>query len=52
MIYMSKFLIKLKNKNKEELIEKKKRRNIYRGVSKNGNMWQLIIFLKHSKAYI
>ena len=49
---MNKFLIKQKKNNNNEIIEKKKRGSMYRGVSKNGNSWQVIIFSKYSKGYI
>lgn len=52
IIYMNSYFIKpkiLKKKNKN--IEKK-RRSKYRGVSKNGNRWQAIMYSKKNKAYI
>ena len=52
MVYMNKFLIKQKKKNNDVILEKKKRSSLYRGVSKNGNNWQVIIFSKHSKGYV
>ena len=52
LIYMNKFLIKPKFKNNDVVVEKKKRSSIYRGVSKNGNNWQVIISSKYNKGYI
>jgi len=52
MIYINKLLIKPKNKKKDMILLKKKRNSIYRGVSKNGNKWQVIIFSKYKKSYI
>ena len=45
MIYIKKLLLKPKN-TKKDIIPKEKRRNsIYRGVSKNGNKWEVIVYL-------
>ena len=52
LIYMNKILIKPKVKNNDVVVEKKKRSSLYRGVSKNGNSWQVIISSKYSKGYI
>ena len=52
MIYMNKFLIKQKIKKNDETFERKKRSSIYRGVSRNGNSWQVIIYSKYSKGYV
>ena len=52
MIYMNKLLIKPKNKKKDIIPQEKRRKSIYRGVSKNGNKWQVIIYSKYSKKYI
>ena len=52
MIYINKLLIKPKKAKKDMIIQKRKRHSIYRGVSKNGNKWQVIIFSKYKKAYI
>lgn len=51
-IYMNKLLIKPKIKPKEIIFKKKKRSSRYRGVSKNGNKWQVIISSKYNKGYI
>ena len=51
MIFMNKSLIKQKTKKKDIMIEKK-RKSRYRGVSKNGNKWQVIIFSKNNNGYI
>lgn len=50
MVFINKSLIKPKKKNKE--IKEKKRRSRYRGVSKNGNKWQAIMFYNKNKGYI
>lgn len=52
LIYMNKFLFKPKIKNNDVIVEKKKRSSLYRGVSKNGSNWQVIISSKYSKGYI
>ena len=52
MIYINSLLFKPKNKNKDMILQKNKRNSIYRGVSKNGNKWQVIISSKYKKAYI
>ena len=52
IIFMNTFLFKNKNKKKEICIEKKKRSSIYRGVSKNGSNWQVIIHHKNNNRYI
>lgn len=51
LIFMNKSLIKPKNTN-NDVVAKKRRRSIYRGVSKNGNNWQVIVYSKNSKGYI
>lgn len=50
-IFMNKLLIKKKSK-KKDIIKKKCRKSLYRGVSKNGNKWQTIISYKYFKGYI
>ena len=52
MIYMNAYLIKPKNKKKNSIEGERKRSSKYRGVSKNGNQWQAIMFSKKNKAYI
>ena len=52
MIYMNKSLIKQKIKKNDGIICKKKRSSLYRGVSKNGNYWQVIISSKYGKGYV
>lgn len=52
LIYINKFLIKPKFKNNDVVVEKRKRSSLYRGVSKNGNNWQVIISSKYNKGYI
>lgn len=52
IIYMNKFLFKPKYKNNEVVVEKRKRSSFYRGVSKNGSSWQVILSSKDSKGYI
>ena len=51
LIYINKSLLKQKNKKNEEVVEKRKRSSIYRGVSRNGNSWQVILSLKNDKLY-
>ena len=48
---MNKSLIKPKKKI-NDVVVKKRRRSIYRGVSKNGNNWQVIVYSKNNKGYI
>ena len=52
MIYMNKSLIIQKIKKNDGIICKKKRSSLYRGVSKNGNYWQVIISSKYGKGYV
>ena len=52
LIYINKSLLKQKNKKNEGVVEKRKRSSLYRGVSKNGNNWQVIINSKYNKGYI
>lgn len=52
LIYMNKSLLKHKNKKNEGVVDKRKRSSIYRGVSKNGNNWQVIIYSKYRKGYV
>jgi hypothetical protein len=52
MIYMNSYLIKPKNIKKNSVEGEKKRSSKFRGVSKNGNQWQAIMFSKKNKAYI
>ena len=52
MIYINSLLFKSKNTNKDMILQKKKRSSLYRGVSKNGNKWQVIISSKYKKAYV
>ena len=52
MIFMNKSLIKGKNKKRDFIRENKNRRSIYRGVSKNGNKWQVIVYSKYLNGYI
>ena len=49
---MNKFLLKPKIKKKEINIDKNKRSSRYRGVSKNGNKWQVIVSSKFKKGYV
>lgn len=51
LVFMNKGLIKQKKKS-TDIIEKKGRKSLYRGVSKNGNNWQVIISNKNNNAYI
>ena len=41
-----------KNKNKLNIIRRGKRGSKYRGVSRNGNQWQVLIMSKNSKSYV
>ena len=50
MVFMNKNLIKPKIK-KKDILEKKKRKSIYRGVSKNGKKWQTIIISNKKNEY-
>lgn len=52
MIFMNKCLIKQKKKNINIIKEKKLRKSLYRGVSKNGKKWQTIVSSKYFKGYI
>lgn len=52
MIYINSLLFKPKNTNKDMILQKKKRSSIYRGVSKDGNKWQVIIPSKYKKSYV
>jgi hypothetical protein len=52
IIYINKFLFKPKNKNNDVVVKEKKRSSLYRGVSKNGKNWQVIISSNNSKGYI
>ena len=52
IIFINKCLIKQKNKNKNIIKEKKLRKSLYRGVSKNGKKWQTIVSSKYFKGYI
>ena len=52
IIYMNSYLIKPKNIKKNNIEGEKKRSSKYRGVSKNGNQWQAIMFSKKNKSYI
>ena len=49
---MNTVLFKPKNKKQERCINKKKRSSLYRGVSKNGCNWQVIIHSKCNKGYV
>ena len=49
VVYINKFLINKKNIKKNA---EKKRRSRYRGVSKNGNGWQVIMKFKEKHSYI
>jgi len=51
-IYMNKFIIKKKKIIKKNKIDKRKRNSKYRGVSKNGNGWQVLIMYNKNKSYI
>ena len=46
------FLRAKKNLNKLTFISRGQRGSKYRGVSKNGNQWQVLIMIKKSKSYI
>ena len=52
MVYMNEILMKQNIKKKDIIFGKKKRSSIYRGVSKNGNKWQVIISSKDNRRYI
>ena len=52
MIYINKLLIKPKKRKKVLISPERKRNSIYRGVSKNGNKWQVIVHSKYFKGYI
>ena len=52
MIYINKLIIKPKIKKNDIVLERKKRSSLYRGVSKNGSNWQVIISSKYNKGYI
>ena len=52
MIYINKSLIKRKKEKNLFLQKQKRRSSLYRGVSKNGNKWQVIIYSKYHKGYI
>ena len=58
-VYVNRFLLnspssskKLKKLNKIAFIGKSKRSSRYRGVSRNGNQWQVLIMLKRGKSYV
>ena len=42
----------IKEFNKKIFIKKSKRSSIYRGVSKNGNQWQVLMMINKNKSYI
>ena len=42
----------IKEFNKKIFIKKSKRSSIYRGVSKNGNEWQVLMMINKNKSYI
>ena len=48
---MNKCLIKTKTK-KEDIMKEKKRKSLYRGVSRNGNKWQTIISFNKKIEYL
>ena len=52
IIYMNSYLIKPKILKKKNKSIENKRSSKYRGVSKNGNRWQAIMYSKKHKAYI
>jgi len=45
-------LTSFKNKSKLTIMRKGKRGSKYRGVSRNGNQWQVLIMFKNSKSYV
>ena len=49
-VYMNKFILENK-KIKKTQIDKRKRSSKYRGVSKNGNGWQVLMMYKRNKSY-
>ena len=58
-VYVNRYLLKspsssknLKKLNKIAFIGKTKRSSRYRGVSRNGNQWQVLIMLKRGKSYV
>lgn len=58
-VYVNSYLLnspssskKLKKLNKIAFIGKSKRSSRYRGVSRNGNQWQVLIMLKRGKSYV
>jgi len=59
MVYVNTFLLKsystskkIKKFNKVVFIGRNERSSRYRGVSKNGNQWQVLIMINKSKYYI
>ena len=52
LVYANKSLIKPKLQKKNCSEKKDKRNSIYRGVSKNGNKWQVILFYNSKQRYI
>jgi len=59
VVYLNTFLLnsyltskKIKKLNKITFIGRNKRSSRYRGVSKNGNQWQVLMMINKSKSYI
>jgi len=52
IVYINKFLIKEKKIKKNQKFLTRKRCSKYRGVSKNGNGWQVLMMHKNDKSYI
>ena len=53
IVYVNKFLIKKKNNYiKKKKIAKIKRSSKYRGVSRNGSGWQVLLMINNNKPYI
>jgi len=59
VVYVNTFLLKsystsknIKKLSKVAFVGRNKRSSIYRGVSKNGNQWQVLMMIKKKKSYI
>lgn len=52
IVYINSYLLNQKKIKKHNRCSEKKRSSKYRGVSKNGNKWQVIIHNKNCKSYI
>jgi hypothetical protein len=51
-IYINKFLIKEKQNQIDKKIKQNLRSSKYRGVSKNGKRWQVLMMFNYNKSYI